>query len=104
MLALLAGREHRVLSALCLRIGGEDLRALSESRVRFAPLSRADIEAYCATREPYDKAGGYAIQGLAAAFVSELQGSYSGVMGLPLYETAQLLGQAGITIWQSRPR
>ncbi len=64
---------------------------VSESRVRFAELSQADIEAYVASGEPTDKAGAYAIQGRAGAFIIELHGSYSGVMGLPLHETAQLL-------------
>jgi septum formation protein len=69
---------------------------LSESRVRFAPLSRAEIKRYVATGEPFDKAGGYGIQGRAAAFVNKLSGSYSGVMGLPLFETAELLKEFGI--------
>jgi len=66
------------------------------SAVRFAPLAERQIERYCAGGEPYDKAGGYAIQGLAATFIEHLEGSYSGVMGLPLFETAQLLRRAGI--------
>ena len=68
------------------------------SKVRFATLSPAAIRAYCATSEPYDKAGGYGIQGLAALFVEHIDGSHSGIMGLPLFETAQLLRRAGVPI------
>ena len=68
------------------------------SEVRFAALSAASIKAYCATQEPYDKAGGYGIQGLAALFVEHIEGSHSGIMGLPLYETAKLLRKAGIPL------
>jgi septum formation protein len=91
MLRLLSGREHRVLTAVALRLDERADLAVSESRVRFCALSDSDIETYVATGEPADKAGAYAIQGRAAAFVTELLGSYSGVMGLPLHETAQLL-------------
>ncbi|MGB5082638.1 MAG: Maf family protein, partial [Burkholderiales bacterium] len=91
MLRALSGREHRVLTALALKF---DVRAevmVSESRVRFCELGETEIEAYIGTGEPIDKAGAYAIQGRAAAFVTELHGSYSGIMGLPLYETARIL-------------
>lgn len=91
MLRLLSGREHRVLTAVALRFDQRADIALSESRVRFCALAEAEIEAYVASGEPTDKAGAYAIQGRAAAFITELNGSYSGVMGLPLYETARLL-------------
>ncbi|HKW38678.1 MAG TPA: Maf family protein [Burkholderiales bacterium] len=91
MLRLLSGREHRVLTAVALKFDDRRELLVSESRVRFAELSDADIEAYVASGESADKAGGYAIQGRAGAFITELRGSYSGVMGLPLYETAQLL-------------
>jgi septum formation protein len=91
MLRLLSGREHRVLSAVAVKLHDRLELVVSESRVRFAELSQADIEAYVASGEPTDKAGAYAIQGRAGAFVTELHGSYSGVMGLPLYETAELL-------------
>lgn len=91
MLRLLSGREHRVLTAVAVKLDEHLELVVSESRVRFAELSQADIEAYVASGEPTDKAGAYAIQGRAGAFVTELQGSYSGVMGLPLYETAELL-------------
>ena len=70
---------------------------LSASEVTFAPLDAATIERYWASGEPHDKAGGYAVQGLAAVFIRELRGSYTGIMGLPLYETATLLARAGIT-------
>jgi septum formation protein len=93
MLGLLSGREHRVLTAVTLQIEDQRLLALSESTVSFRKLTEGEIADYIDTREPLDKAGAYAIQGRAAAFVSMLRGSYSGVMGLPLYETAELLGQ-----------
>jgi septum formation protein len=96
MLMRLSGRCHQVLSAVALA-SAEGMRIrLSRSRVCFRGLSSPECEAYAATGEPLDKAGGYAIQGRAAAFVRELQGSYSGVVGLPLYETAELLGEAGV--------
>jgi len=91
MLQALAGREHRVLSAVALVDGAREQVRLQESRVRFRALSPEECEAYWATGEPADKAGAYGIQGRAAAFITELRGSYSGVMGLPLFETAELL-------------
>ena len=91
MLRLLSGRTHRVLTAVALATPKKVRVALSDSRVTFRRLSRAEIAAYIATGEPFDKAGGYGIQGPAAAFVSHLSGSYTGVMGLPLFETAALL-------------
>lgn len=98
MLAELAGREHTVLTAVALGVSGAGapLRALSRSRVRFAPLTGAEIAAYVASGEPQGKAGAYAVQGLAAAFIGRISGSYSGIMGLPLFETAQLLRAAGL--------
>ena len=97
----LSGRGHQVLSAVALASGGEARgRAagvrLSRSRVWFRPLSAGERDAYRATGEPADKAGSYAIQGLAAAFVTRLEGSWSAVVGLPLHETAELLDRAGI--------
>ncbi len=93
MLRALAGREHEVLTSVwVLTAGGED-HAISRSRVRLAPLSPTAIDAYIATGEALGKAGAYAIQGRAGAFVERLEGSYSGVMGLPLFETAQLLAK-----------
>jgi len=96
----LAGRMHEVRTFVAVACGSparlELVTAESVSAVRFGPLTEAQIERYCGGGEPYDKAGGYAIQGMAAAFIERLEGSYSGVMGLPLFETAQLLRQAGI--------
>ena len=98
MLAELAGREHRVLTAVALQVGARRVSALSVSRVTFAPMTAAQIDAYVATGEPLGKAGAYGIQGRAAAHVSHLSGSYSGIMGLPMYETAQLLRAAGFAV------
>jgi len=94
MLQQLSGRSHRVMSAVALvgpRTGGVAIIRLNTSNVTFRDLSQAECEAYWETGEPVDKAGAYAIQGQAAAFITRLEGSYSGVMGLPLYETAELL-------------
>lgn len=98
MLAQLSGREHRVLSAVALVDGETEKTRLSVSHVHFREITRAEAEAYWAGGEPADKAGGYAIQGQAAVFVRQLQGSYSGVMGLPLFETAELLTEFGIRL------
>lgn len=91
MLKALSGREHRVLTAVALKLDSNIDFILNDNVVRFRDLSEAEIAQYVDTGEPYDKAGGYAIQGRAAAFIPEILGSYTGVMGLPLYETAQLL-------------
>ena len=91
MLRALSGRTHRVITAVTLGWGTRHLTASSESRVSFTTLSEADISAYIASGEPMGKAGAYAVQGRAAAFISKINGSYSGIMGLPLFETAQLL-------------
>ena len=91
MLARLSGQTHRVLTAVAIQSGQRGVDALSDSRVRFAALTPADIAAYIASGEWEGKAGGYAIQGRAAAFVEHISGSYSGIMGLPLFETAALL-------------
>lgn len=97
MLLSLAGGTHRVLSAVALaRPDGTVSSRMSASRVRMGQVTPEQARWYWQTGEPRDKAGGYAIQGLGAVFVAELSGSYSGVMGLPLYETAQLLCEAGI--------
>ena len=95
MLGLLSGREHRVLTAVAL-VGDREESRLSVSHVRFRPVGSAEAAAYWDTGEPADKAGGYAVQGIGALFVEQLTGSYSGVMGLPLYETAELLRRAGV--------
>lgn len=96
MLLNLSGREHRVLTGVALT-GSEEQYRLSESRVRFRTIQPAEAEAYWNTGEPADKAGGYAIQGIGALFIESLEGSFSGVMGLPIYETGQMLEQAGIS-------
>ena len=98
MLTRLSGRTHEVLTGVALRSGEDVAFALSVSRVTLRKLTAAEIERYVGSGEPLDKAGAYAIQGRAAAFVVHLEGSYSGVMGLPLYETAELLAKAGIAV------
>ena len=100
MLRALSGRSHQVLTAVALVGGGREAARVVSSEVSFRPISEAEIEAYWASGEPCDKAGSYGIQGLAAVFVSQLQGSYSAVVGLPLCETAELLGEFGIACWQ----
>ncbi len=97
MLQALSGRSHQVLSAVALVAGREAVR-VNASSVTFRTLTRSQCVAYWDTGEPIDKAGGYAIQGRAAVFVSRLEGSYSGVMGLPVYETAELLREFGIGV------
>ncbi len=99
MLERLSGRSHRVLSAVALMTATQKAVKVSVSTVTFRPIAPEEMAAYWATGEPADKAGGYAIQGRAAVFVERLEGSYSGVMGLPLYETAELLGRFGISLW-----
>lgn len=96
MLRRLSGRTHLAISAVCLVSAGRELQALSVTEVSFATLDEDDIAAYLASGEWAGKAGAYGIQGRAEAFVTRLCGSYSGVMGLPLHETAQLLRQFGI--------
>ena len=98
MLERLSGRTHQVLTSIAVQHVGMIEQVTQVSDVRFAKLSAASIKAYCATTEPYDKAGGYGIQGLAALFVEHIDGSHSGIMGLPLYETAILLRKAGIPL------
>lgn len=99
MLERLSGRSHRVLTAVALRCGDSVETLLSENEVRFRATTAAERLAYCATGEPFDKAGGYGIQGHAAVFVESLRGSYSGVVGLPLFETAALLTRGGVGFW-----
>jgi septum formation protein len=96
MLSRLSGRAHRVLSAVSLRHGERHWQALSESVVMFRELREDEIAAYWACGEPRDKAGAYAIQGRGGLFVRRLEGSFSGVMGLPIVETAELLAHVGI--------
>lgn len=99
MLKSLSGRTHQVYTSVAIRHHDQTWQATQRSNVTFALLPEALIEAYCATSEPYDKAGAYAVQGQAALFIREITGSYSGIMGLPLYETGQLLQQAGIRLF-----
>jgi septum formation protein len=100
MLRALSGREHRVLTAVAVQgADGATHAELSASRVRFAALTARDVAAYVASGEWQGKAGGYAIQGRAAAFIARIGGSYSGIMGLPLHETALLLRAAGVGRW-----
>lgn len=96
MLQRLAGQSHRVLTAVAVQKGAKRLSALSESWVRFAPMTTAQIRAYVATLEPMGKAGAYGVQGRAAAHIEQIRGSYSGIMGLPLFETAALLRSLGV--------
>jgi septum formation protein len=95
MLAALSGKRHEVLTAVALQYDEEVETALCVSEVQFRALTPEEIEEYVATGEPDDKAGAYAIQGRAALFVAEIRGSQSGIVGLPLYETAQLLQKMG---------
>ena len=96
MLRELSGHTHRVLTAVAVQAGRSRRAALSDSRVTFAPMTPAQIRAYVATGEPLGKAGAYAVQGRAAAHIVRLAGSYTGIMGLPLFETARLLQAAGV--------
>jgi len=99
MLAALSGRAHEVLTAVALADSRGVTERISVSTVRFREVSLEESLAYWETGEPRDKAGGYAIQGVGAVFIEELRGSYSGVMGLPLFETGELLRAAGIAYW-----
>jgi septum formation protein len=101
MLAALSGRTHQVLTAVALRTAAGLTAVVSETHVTFREIDVAERERYWHTGEPMGKAGGYAVQGFAAAFITRIEGSYSGVMGLPLAETASLLGAAGLPIWQT---
>jgi len=96
MLTALSGRAHEVLTAVSMLVGDRQASRLSRSRVTFSVLTEADISRYWETGEPSDKAGAYAIQGKAAVFIESLEGSYSGVMGLPLFEVGQLLDEMEI--------
>ncbi|MEK8021759.1 MAG: Maf family protein [Candidatus Parabeggiatoa sp.] len=98
MLRVLSGRKHQVMTAVAVVTPTREKVRLNISRVHFRRLSEADIQAYIKTGEPLDKAGSYAIQGLASIFIKRIEGSYSGVMGLPLYETANLLTEMGIKV------
>ncbi len=98
MLARLSGHTHRVLTAVAIGTARKQRHTLSVSQVRFAPLTRAQIQHYVASGEPMGKAGAYAVQGRAAAYIEHISGSYSGIMGLPMFETAQLLRQFGFKV------
>lgn len=98
MLSRLSGRSHRVLSGVAVIDARAEQVAVSESWVTLRTLTPAEQRGYWRTGEPLGKAGGYAVQGIAATFIARLEGSYSGVMGLPLYETAELLRKAGIRV------
>ena len=104
MLAALSGKRHEVLTAVAVQYDEEVETALSVSEVQFRELGAQEIQDYVATGEPDDKAGAYAIQGRAALFVSEIRGSQSGIVGLPLYETAQLLQKMGARRERRNPR
>ena len=91
MLRALSGTTHRVLTAVAIQSGRKRVAAVSDSRVTFARLTPAQVRAYVESGEPMGKAGAYAVQGAAAAYISRISGSYSGIMGLPMYETAKLL-------------
>ena len=93
ILKMLSGQTHRVLTAVALASGRKRVSAVSISQVTFAPMSLAEMKNYIATGEPMGKAGAYGVQGAAAAYISQIKGSYTGIMGLPLYETAQLIKQ-----------
>lgn len=101
MLLKLSGRTHQVLTAVAVRTAAGSEGRLSRSEVTFRAIGRAEARAYWETGEPQDKAGGYAVQGLGAVFIAHLNGSFSGVMGLPLFETAALLGAAGVPHWRA---
>lgn len=96
MLRALSGTTHRVLTAVAVQHGRRRVAATSVSRVTFGTLTRAQIQAYVASGEPLGKAGAYAVQGRAATFIARISGSYSGIMGLPMFETAQLLKALGL--------
>ncbi|GAB5498953.1 MAG: nucleoside triphosphate pyrophosphatase [Pseudohongiellaceae bacterium] len=100
MLSRLSGREHQVLTAVCVSDRRQSQQALSRSTVNFRSITSDEARRYWHSGEPRGKAGAYAIQGLGAVFVAGLQGSYSGVMGLPLFETAELLAKFKLPVWQ----
>lgn len=95
-LTALSGRTHRVITAVAVAAGQRDWLAVNVSRVHLTAIPAREIERYVASGEPFGKAGAYAIQSGIAAWISRIEGSYSGIMGLPLFETAQLLRQAGV--------
>jgi septum formation protein len=98
MLRMMSGRTHQVLTSVAVQHDEQHWQILQTSEVTLSPLTEDMMRAYCATGEPFDKAGGYGIQGMAAVFVERITGSYTGIMGLPLHETAKLLKEAGIPV------
>jgi len=104
MLGKLSGREHLVHTGVAVQGAGGIEVGISTTRVSFAPLTAAQIQAYWASGEPQGKAGAYAIQGLGAVFVADISGSYTGVMGLPLFETATMLRAQGVPVWNGALR
>ena len=100
MLTSLSGRSHQVMTAVALAQGGSIRSQVVTTQVSFRALSAQEIQDYVATGEPMDKAGAYGIQGLGAILVADIQGSYSNVVGLPLTETAAMLREAGVAVWQ----
>lgn len=101
LLNALSGSTHQVLTAVCVWYGDTERQVLQCSDVRFKTLSEQEIRAYIAGGEPMDKAGAYGIQGIGGTFVTHLSGSFSGVMGLPVYETAALLAECGLPVLQA---
>lgn len=99
MLRALSGRTHEVITAVWLMSAGQEAHRVVGSRVRFTDVSDEEIRAYIATGEPFGKAGAYAVQGRGAAFIESIEGSYSGIMGLPVHETYQLLQQFHVPVW-----
>lgn len=100
MLSLMSGYWHEILSAVAVTYNGKTTVKLNKNRVRFRRITDDEIKAYWQTGEPQDKSGAYAVQGLAATFIEKIEGSYSGIMGLPLFETSQLLEKVGISTMQ----
>jgi len=103
MITRLSGRTHQVLTSIAVAWQDQMWQITQYSDVAFDDLSEEAIRGYCATQEPYDKAGGYGIQGLASIFIKDIAGSHSGIMGLPLFETAQLLQKAGVRLLMPVP-
>jgi septum formation protein len=101
MLRALSGNTHEVITAVWLISAGQEAHRVVTSKVRFMAISDDEIQHYIATGEPFGKAGAYAVQGQAAAFIASIEGSYSGIMGLPLHETYQLLRELKIPVWQN---
>ena len=98
MLSAIEGRQHTVLTGIAWVVNGREYTDAAETTVRFAPMTKAEIDAYVATGEPMGKAGAYAIQGRAAIYIEELHGSFSNVVGLPLHAVAALARTAGVTM------